>query len=157
MFDIETTGLDPFNDRVIGIGLKSGSFEKIVVSENEEEILKWFWETMRNFKIELLIGWNIVRFDLWFIMIRCIKHEIKIGNSFRTLDLMNVLFPNGQRWKRLEDVSETFLGERKSRSGQMIQEAFLKKEFDKIKEYLLNDVVLVLKLYEKLRKSGLVD
>lgn len=154
ILDIETTGLEPFKDRIVGIGIKTEVLEEIKVGDNEKELLEWFWGIQG--RLDNIIGWNIDRFDLWFIRIRSIKHNVKI-KELRSIDLFKILFPeNFQRWKSLNDVSESFFGERKDKSGQMIQEAFLNKEFDKIKEYLKNDLNLTYNLYKRLYECEMI-
>lgn len=155
ILDIETLGLDPFSGQVIAIGIKvfENYTDRIHITNDERELLEWFWSQTKGF--DVLIGWNIKKFDLWFLLIRSLKYKIKINKNFQVIDLMECLFPNGQRWKRLSDVSETFFGERKDRSGQMIMEAFLKNDTKTIEKYLKEDLVLTTSLYSLMEECNI--
>ena len=159
VLDIETTGLDPFADRVVAIGLLTEKGEKIILKEDEKQMLEEFLKLAYDF--ETIIGWNVIRFDLWFLKIRCLKHNLSIENLKTSrgyvIDLMNQLFPQDQKWKRLSDVTEAFFGERKDRSGQAIQEAFLNRDFKKIEEYLREDLKLTNMLFNRTLDCHLIN
>ena len=150
ILDIETLGLDPFKDRVVAVGIWSEEEEspELMVSEDEKALLEWAWQKISEF--ELIVGWNIKKFDLWFLKIRSLKHGIK-AREIPCLDLMELLFPNGQKWKRLSDVNEFLFGTRmgKENSGRMVSEAFLQKDFQKIEEYLRKDLEITKRIYER--------
>jgi len=78
VIDIETTGLNPLEDKIIAIGiynLENGEI-KILFGE-EKDILKDFWGYIEENDIEQLIGSNL-KFDWTFLKLRSLKHRIKI-------------------------------------------------------------------------------
>jgi DNA polymerase, archaea type len=77
ILDIETTGLDPYNDEIKAIGLLYGVKGNRNVSmgswteRKEKELLEKLVEVLESGKVDVLIGHNLVKFDLPFIMMRC--------------------------------------------------------------------------------------
>jgi len=83
ILDIETTGLSAATNQIIIIGiLRNGKIKQLVArSEREErEILKKFDNIIAN-SAGPLVGFNIKRFDIPFIIARCLKHEIELSRS----------------------------------------------------------------------------
>jgi DNA polymerase elongation subunit (family B) len=87
--DIETTGLDPETCRVIMVGVKQD--ENIVIfDDSDEKIL--LRKTIMLFdivKLDILIGHNLFKFDLPFLIARCnkhgVKHNFKLGDKEKTI------------------------------------------------------------------------
>lgn len=75
-FDIETTGLDTQNDKIIMIGLLDDNNNTTILNGEEKEILKDFNKYLQYVKPDVLIGHNIFNFDLPFIYNRCLYHGI---------------------------------------------------------------------------------
>jgi len=149
VFDIETLGLDPLRSRIIAIGFKSSKKYFIKISEDEKELLRWFW----NFSKEnFLIGWNILRFDIPFIKMRSLIHNINM-TRLRVLDLFRELFLDNQKWHSLSDVSEALFGKPKPSTSQIITEAYLTKNFKTIEKYLKKDLELTSKIFERMKKT----
>lgn len=116
--DIMTTGIDPLRKNIIMMGyqkLANKSLKEILFNadlsrenmlENEKVILKDFLYFIKNEKIKHIIGFNIL-FDIEFIRIKSIKHEL----NFSDLDL------------NIYDLREIFLGEKfKYTSGTTLQD-----------------------------------
>ena len=69
--DIETTGLEPKENRAIAIGLWDGENEPILITNKDEnELLNEFVETVKKLNPEVVIGHNIFEFDLPFLITR---------------------------------------------------------------------------------------
>ena len=78
-FDLETEGLDPYEDCISQIGIRTNKgFEKIipVLGEGEEKLkneitaLKEFFQTIHDIDPDVLTGHNIENFDMFFINVR---------------------------------------------------------------------------------------
>lgn len=76
--DIETTGLDPAEDRVLMVGLMGNDGRHHVFTHQDEKVL--LTQTMGYLmahKPRCLIGHNHFAFDLPFLMARCDQHNVK--------------------------------------------------------------------------------
>ncbi len=75
--DIETTGLNPDTDRVIAVGLGAPGIGAYLDSDvNEAELLRRLMRVLQQQKPDVLIGYNLYRFDLPFLIARCNHHQI---------------------------------------------------------------------------------
>ncbi len=97
--DIETTGLNAANSRVVMIGLLPDAMpglEKpsILSSQDEAAMLRQFLEILSGLKPDCLIGHNLFSFDLPFIMKRCealgLKHPFKVGDKSKSISASSV-------------------------------------------------------------------
>ena len=114
--DIETTGLDHTRDRVIAIGLLDANGGKHTITDkNELTLLKTAIEFLTQNRPELLIGHNLVNFDLPFIMHRCklkgLSTPFRFGDKPMTISASSV---NGKpiefkpvRWEGV-DILDTY-------------------------------------------------
>lgn len=71
--DIESTGLNPWEDRVTTVALIGEHGDRIDVfddAENEEDVLQQVEGYMRHTRINTLLGWNHTEFDLPFLAVR---------------------------------------------------------------------------------------
>lgn len=91
--DIETLGLDPEKDRIIYIGLKYSSgygFEdnkdrfELISHSDEKILLEKFVKFLKQYKPEILSGYNSLQFDIPFIIKRC--EILKVKHPFKTTD-----------------------------------------------------------------------
>lgn len=119
LFDIETTGLNPNNDKVILIGVLYQEEENIVIkqffcnnSTEELELLKSFIDTFQNF--DFYITYNGGNFDIPFLNKRFSKHNLDYKiDPYLNFDLYKVVRKNknflGLNNCKLKTV-ERFLG-----------------------------------------------
>jgi DNA polymerase III epsilon subunit-like protein len=80
-FDIETTGLNPWEDRITTMAVfGNGSGHTVVFDDvdNEDLLLQEVEQYMRTTRIDLLVGWNITEFDLPFIAVRFVLNGIDL-------------------------------------------------------------------------------
>jgi DNA polymerase elongation subunit (family B) len=75
VFDIETTGLDPKNSKIILIGVKDNrGFKKTFDAfgdDGEKLCITNFFETLKELKPTIIGGYNSANFDFPFIIERC--------------------------------------------------------------------------------------
>ncbi|WP_373538775.1 DNA polymerase domain-containing protein [Chamaesiphon sp.] len=75
--DIETTGLDPLVNRVLMVGLMSGTGEKVIITDPDEKVtLTRTIDYLKANKPDSLIGHNLINFDVPFIATRCRINKI---------------------------------------------------------------------------------
>lgn len=75
--DIETDSLDPEKGRVLAIGLRNKDRTKILKDKDEVRMLTDFNERISRLSGDtILVGHNLFKFDLPYIMARCSAHNI---------------------------------------------------------------------------------
>jgi DNA polymerase-1 len=152
-FDTETTSLDPFSAKLVGISLSDGSNSYYVpighkngqnVGQGSLEILKSLLEN-QNLKI---IGQNL-KYDLEVM----INHEIKFDPHFDTMIAAYLLNPNERRFS-LEDLGMRYL----NYAGISYDEVTKGKNFENVSiedatRYSAEDAEMTYKLYDVLNKK----
>jgi len=159
IFDIETDGLNPIENRITAIGVKTEDKELVFMDKNEAKILTDFWNFLRTFENFRLIGFNNFQFDNYFVNIRCFKHDIRIIDvRNRIIDLRSILafggkFKNGT----LDDYGGLLkMSKFKGMSGSLIAEAWKHEKFQTIEKYLRQDLKLTFAIYNRCKKIGLL-
>ena len=158
MFDIETTGLSPYNCKVILVGIKKGGkIKQWKLWEMKDEaklILQAIEELMKV--DETIVGYNNLRFDVPFMLERLRLlgkwkqeyYEIYykkwfdlyqyLGNDFRSLKLWLIRGGIERDYPELD--------------GRDMPQAFERGEYDKIEQHNKDDLNTSEKLFYFLKK-----
>ena len=164
--DIETTGFDEENDKIITIqymaldeetGKPAGKLKILKEWESDEKtILKRFIEDFRpeNKWAFISVGYNL-NFEHKFFWQRCISNGLKpisiLGRPFLDLITVGVLLNGGSfKGAALDDLTS------KSQDGSVIPGYYKEKKYAEIERYIKNEMDgfcgLATKLYVKLPK-----
>lgn len=163
MFDIETTSLDPSeNGRVTCICClnKETNETKAFMDLDEQILLIDFWKYIKELNNPHLYSFNGDSFDIPYVVHRSIVREVKIEKYFHT-DLrktVNSFFSSYEKkvkgdlayWASIMQINQ------KTLDGSKMVELFIQKKFDEIKEHCSEDVAIVLQLYLRCKKCGLI-
>jgi len=94
-FDLETTGLEPYNSRIFQIGVKDNrEFQHILTIDGEDEDIKdsrereaivTFFQIITHLKPAIVSGYNSENFDWHFIVGRCEVLGLDIKKIAKTL------------------------------------------------------------------------
>ncbi len=153
VFDIETK----FNNRARG-RLDVRELELTVVGVYDSltdaytsylrEDLPKLWPLIEQ--VDLLIGFNSDFFDIPLL------NRYYPGNlgSIRSLDIMMEVYKALGRRIRLDTLAQATLGRGKIGDGAKAGEWWESGQFDKVREYCLEDVRLTKELYDYARKHG---
>lgn len=91
VLDIETTGLNPWESKLVCIGVMDTETKKVVTfyHENEEEMLKVFLDYFSRKQFNEVIGYNVL-FDARFLFGKCLRYELQANRFFSVIftDLM---------------------------------------------------------------------
>jgi len=152
IFDLETTGLDPLDSRIVCVSINEIGTNEIrtFIDIDEKKVLTDFWETVgKNSK---LIGFNSEGFDIPFLIKRSLINKIKI-NSFKSEDIRKTV--NGF-WYSYNSRSKGTLGDWakilgmavETDAGSAVPLLFAENKFDEIKMHCEEDIKITKKLYE---------
>ncbi len=158
--DVETEGLDFWRHRVVGIGLCNNFDDRFLTHPDEKVLLETFWKLLRQYPDHFIIGFNILSYDLQFLILRSLKHGVLVEDfSGRCVDLRQILTGNNKYARgRLEDYVD-LLGQRPRLNGFRKRDLTLLWEDPEQPEliaYALTDVRLTHLLFLRMRRVGLL-
>src|SRR3989344_2279303 len=163
IFDIETTTLDPLEEKakVIAIGIQyEDNPIAVLMEETEKELLQKFWGLKCFEGWFRLIGFNSFTFDLPYLLVRSFKYGIRIPDiRGKSLDLRFILsYGNKFKKGKLDDFACLFLGQKfkKIDDGSNVETLYNTGKWDELKTYCGNDVFLTLKIYERLKNMSVI-
>ncbi len=160
-FDLETTGLNPLEDRIIAIGIKLEDEEVVLTYNDEKQIIKEFWNYLRKFNDFKLIGFNSAEFDIPFLIIRSLRYKIPIVKitRYNSIDLKLTL-SNGFRYKKgkLEEFSKLINYKTKYNGykGKHIPLLWDNKQIAELIEYVMQDAKMTFALFQRLKEIGAI-
>lgn len=165
IFDIETTGLEAFIDRVISISVMDVDTKiiKTFMGDDEYKTIESFFKyiTPVNGQEVTLIGYNSEPFDIPFLIKRSLKYCLKVPH-FNSIDLRKEASGFGFHWNRNVAGKLTqwgnFIGEPAvTEPGMMMAEYFETGDWEKIKAHNEEDVRITFKLYMRCKECGLLQ
>jgi predicted PolB exonuclease-like 3'-5' exonuclease len=161
--------LDPLTARIVTIGLfyPESNTVNILMDDDEKKMLVDFWSIIATHKGPF-ISYNGIKFDVPFIIKRSLLYDLYPTNrdflkfsAYNPLpehyDLMLILASGKDRENFISlETACNFLGVPSPKNGALkadgVADAFLNKEFDKIKEYCEKDLRATALLYKKIEK-----
>ena len=166
IYDIETNGLTPLENRIVSIGLKTKNDERILMNnESEKDLIISFWEYLREHKRKYgsfcLVGYNCVSFDMYFIKIRSAYHGVpcmKVEKYKEHIDLYWVLTPYGTRKGKLDDYCNLFGFPAQFKSmGNAVPKAWEEKNYDLIIKHNEDDIRRTYQLLQVCLENNLIE
>jgi uncharacterized protein YprB with RNaseH-like and TPR domain len=168
--DIETTGLNAYEDEITCIGLVIADdsdytypIKKIVINQNkqgcnEEIVLEQFNSFIEsNFRDAELITWNGNKFDIPFIETRCLKYGINLTFTSVIIDLKEHFaeFGFSDKWRK-PSLAETakFLGitQTKPWNGAEAPTLFKAGLIDELTKYCIGDCEILMLIDMEVRE-----
>ena len=156
VFDIETTGLNPWYDnRITCICAKSVNYNVVkdfkLSGDNEKVLLEQFLYFLRDYKDSILVTANGKDFDIPFILTRCVLNGITFFECEFLLRLKHFDLQQQTNKKiSLNDLSIILLDKKKEANCMTAIILATEKRFDELIKYCMNDVQLTEECYLKL-------
>ena len=130
-----------------------------IIKGTEKEILTQFWKVVKN--ADLLIGHNILDFDLRFIYKRSVVWGVKPTRELNFARYRShPIYDTMREWEKWSPKSQTSLDtlakilnlptSKDELTGAKVYQAYLKKNYEKIYRYCQKDVELTRKIYYKM-------
>jgi len=155
VIDIETLGLNPLRDKIVAIGYYYSGKTNVFVGDDEKKILQKFKGLINEVKPKVIVGYNILSFDLPFIVFRAFKNGIDLQEiwSLCILDLMHVVIKYlTRRRMKLKDICSEFgIEVYDVADGNEIPMLYELGEWNKIALHCESDVLRCAKLLKKLK------
>ena len=171
--DIETTGLNPYHNRITCIGFAFENNKPIgIVAENERDILEKFNELTENLRISKIMTWNGENFDIPFLKVRSKKHGMYFNCSKEVSVDVRKLFPGfpfpyveqgfftkitkiKNREPSLGEAAEFFGIPGKIGDGKKAIKLFYKHNWYDLVNYCKRDVTILRRIYKELEGVSL--
>lgn len=157
IIDIETTGLEPDENRVICIAIRDIERGRTYCYHDEDEaaMLEEFFLFIERRQPDRWIAYN-TPFDRRFLFVRAAKHSINARGFFSITyeDLMPILTNGGYCYssnntKGLDQWAEFFLGEGKIMENGSVPEKYEQGKVQEIKDYCRDDVRITAEIWSK--------
>ena len=150
-FDIETIGDfkapgDFSNQEITVVGIHDSQTDAYSSFLRDE--LHQLWPVLEH--ADMLVGYNSDHFDIPILN----KYYTGDLTKMRSLDLLKEIKNVLGRRLRLDSVAEATLGKGKIGHGLDAQKWWLAGEFEKVREYCLDDVRITKELYDYAKKYG---
>jgi DNA polymerase elongation subunit (family B) len=163
ILDIETTGIDPTENRIVCISVKDTARDRIYSFQEEDEssLLTKFFLFVNRRNVERIVAYN-TPFDRRFIAARAALHNVETSGflEIEYEDLMSVLTNGGYCYSRndthsLDEWAEFFLDEEKLMEGGSVPEKYEEGKIEEIVEYCEQDVEITHQIWEKV--NSIID
>lgn len=165
--DIETSGLEALESRVLCICVNEASSKDILTisGEDESKLLREFWELMDCAdKDDQIVGYGIDAFDIPFLIKRSIICKVPISKKYKTLKIVdlrksvNSFFVSYNKFDKgkLSDWANVMGIPVKTEDGGHMPQFYADKNWKAIEEHCQEDVAITTKLYERLKEVNVL-
>jgi len=158
--------INPIDSKVICIGLRYLEKNEIFFSENEKEILENFWSEWSKIKKlnpnAQMCGFNILNFDIPFLVSRSLINNVVITSQFLLKSIIDLrekinAYRYGETRGRLKEYALLLGLNIEDINGSQIADLCIDKNWDKIKKYLDNDLIITDELYKRARDTKILE
>jgi len=165
-FDIETTGLDAINQRILCICCIVQTDDEVKVvdfyGEDEKALLEEFWNYIDPMT-DMLISFNGDSFDIPFVFKRSLINKVRVKrlNKNFCIDLrkvVNSFFFCYSKYEKgtLSDWAGHLGFKVETDDGSKMPELYAKQEWDSIIAHCQEDIKITKALYERCVEVGLI-
>lgn len=164
IIDIETTGLEPLQDRITCISLvfsdKNGTIFSWC-SVDEAQNLKEFIDFSQKHEINSWVSFNGDSFDIPFIIKRCLVNNVKVPNFEKNIDLrkiVNGFFYSYNKYEHgtLDNWADILGITRHTQDGETMKKLFKLHKFDEIIKHCEECVEVTKAIYIRCVNCGVI-
>lgn len=160
IYDIETEGLNPWEDDLFCIGVKDVQNNRtfVIREETERETVRKFISFVSRRNFDTVVGYNI-GFDDRFVFAKCLKYNIQTNGFFQVyetdrIDLMDKMQLPYKSYSTndsgsLDDWTEFLFGEEKSEDNSDIPAMIDNGDYRTVEDYCEKDVELTYRLWKR--------
>ena len=153
--------MNPVDSKIVAIGIRHKGQNLVSMEKSEKDMLRDFWAEWENIskgKDVQVVGFNITNFDLPFITARSFIHDVPISpfmlkNVIDLRDKINAYRYGPTRGKLSEYAMMMGMPSEEVETINLC----LTKDFDKLKNQLVRDLQLIDVLYDKARRTRIID
>jgi predicted PolB exonuclease-like 3'-5' exonuclease len=155
--------LNPIDSRIVAIGVKIDGENYILIDKDEKIILDAFWKLIEMQSDDSkIIGFNILNFDLPFIISRCFNKNVKIMPLILKSDVIDIreqlnCFKYGAVKGTLKDYAHMCGIEKSDVDGGDVARLVFEEQYDKISEYLSLDLDMTEALYNRCKALNITQ
>ncbi len=153
--------LNPIESRIVAIGIRYVNSNIIFSCEKftEREMLEKFWEYFQ-YPFQM-IGFNIVSFDLPFIVSRSLINDVKIVPINLKNDIIDIrdninCFKYGQVRGKLKEYAQLLGLEVLETKGSDVAELIFKSKYKTLNKYLCRDIEITESIYLKCKELNIL-
>jgi len=156
--------LNPIDSRIVAIGIRVNSVNKVFNSNNEKELLEDFWREWKEIKqgspLVPVIGFNITQFDIPFIVTRSFILGVKI-ESFSLKEIIELrdkinAYKYGKSRGKLKEFAVILGQEILDVDGGDVAKLCKDGDVEKLKEYLEKDLEITDALYKRAVETNII-
>ena len=156
--------INPIDSKIIALGIRYKNKTEIFISADEKKILEEFWSEWKRIKQEnqnsLAVGFNIIRFDIPFIVARSFINNVEIVPFMlkSVVDLKEKInaYRYGKSRGKLSEFGK-FLGlEILDINGSKIADLWSENKIEGIKKYLSKDLEITEQLLIRAKETKII-
>lgn len=163
ILDIETTGLNPLEDEIVAVGMRTPNALEVHTAEDNTErgLIDRVLVELSRWSNPVLVGYNITGFDLPFLTARGLKHSLPVHvlrDCYR-IDLMHVVqryLLTNRKYCKLSKIA-SFLGVDGDDdvTGSDIPELVRQGRWEEVERHCRKDVETTYALFRRLQELAL--
>ncbi len=153
--------LNPIDSRIVALGVRHKGEDTIILAGDEKKMLEEFWilwkKKMMGDPTLKVVGFNIKEFDIPFIVTRSFINDVEVFpfTLNKIIDIREKI--SAYRWGRtrgrLKEYAALIGVEDLGIDGSDVAGLCAKGEFETLRKYLLNDLLITDKMFQRLLKT----
>jgi uncharacterized protein YprB with RNaseH-like and TPR domain len=156
--------INPIDSEVVAIGVRKNEVNHLFMAKTEKEILEEFWSLWREIVSDspstFIVGYNILNFDIPFLVTRSLINNVKI-KAFTLKSILDLrqkvtAYRYGYSRGKLKDFARTLGVQLEPVDGSDIERLYIQNDWESIKRYLEKDLLLTDKLYQRCLDTNII-